>query len=58
MQETLIQAGISKIQAMKDKYFWLYIPKIVVQNLDIKKGDIFKVYFDISKKQLIFELQK
>jgi len=48
-----IYVGKERIQKVKERYAWIYIPRIVLENLKLKYHDELSVYFNPKTKEII-----
>jgi hypothetical protein len=55
LSETCVNFGEVNIQQVKGKYYWVYIPRMIVENLGLGKGSKLKVSFIPEKREIVFK---
>jgi hypothetical protein len=55
MDEACINFGDVNLQQVKGKYYWVYIPRVIIENLGLTKGAKVQVTFYPEKREIVLK---
>jgi len=50
-----INFGDQSLQQVRGKYYWIYIPRIIVENLGLTKGSKVHVIFFPDRREIVLK---